>query len=214
MSRGGKSKAGASSTPDPDPGRQLHKERLTRCPGFRVAVLADARTATAYRGEGPITAESLFARIRLVVGLMWRADAFFALVCYRLRTSLRAKRVPLLPRLLHHVSVATAQISIGDPVIMSPGVYIPHGQVVIDGLTEVHSGAILYPFVNLGLLGPDINGPTVGGGAMIGTGAKVLGPTTVGKGARIGANAVVVSDVPAGATAVGVPAVVVKPGTV
>jgi serine O-acetyltransferase len=40
----------------------------------------------------------------------------------------------------------------------------------------------------------------------IGTGAAVLGAVTVGDGARIGANAVVLQDVPAGATAVGVPA--------
>jgi serine O-acetyltransferase len=41
---------------------------------------------------------------------------------------------------------------------------------------------------------------------VIGAGAKILGPITVGKGAKIGSNAVVVKDVPAGATAVGVPA--------
>ena len=175
--------------------------------------MADARTAIAYRGEGPVTAKGVVGATWLVLGLMWRADSFFALVCYRLRTSLRARRVPILPRLLHHVSVASGQISIGDPVIMEPGIYIPHGQIVVDGLTEVHSGAILYPFVNLGLIGPNITGPTIGARAMIGTGAKVLGPTTVGKGARIGANAVVVHNVPAGATAVGVPAFVVKPGT-
>jgi serine O-acetyltransferase len=40
----------------------------------------------------------------------------------------------------------------------------------------------------------------------IGTGAKVLGHVTVGDDARIGANAVVLSDVPPGATAVGIPA--------
>ena len=74
--------------------------------------MADARTAVAYRGEGPVTAKGVFGGIRLVLGLMWRADSFFGLVCYRLRTSLRAKRVPILPRLLHHVSVASGQISI------------------------------------------------------------------------------------------------------
>ena len=41
---------------------------------------------------------------------------------------------------------------------------------------------------------------------MIGAGAKILGPILVGDGAKIGSNAVVVRDVPAGATAVGVPA--------
>lgn len=35
-----------------------------------------------------------------------------------------------------------SQVSIGDPVIMGPGVYIVYGQVVVDGLTEVKSGAV------------------------------------------------------------------------
>ena len=41
---------------------------------------------------------------------------------------------------------------------------------------------------------------------MVGAGAKILGPITVGTGAKIGSNAVVVKDVPARATAVGIPA--------
>jgi serine O-acetyltransferase len=44
---------------------------------------------------------------------------------------------------------------------------------------------------------------------VIGAGAAVLGPVVVGDRARIGANAVVLDDVPAGASAVGVPARVV-----
>jgi serine O-acetyltransferase len=48
--------------------------------------------------------------------------------------------------------------------------------------------------------------PTLENGVVIGAGAKVLGPITVGKEAKIGSNAVVVKDVPAGATAIGVPA--------
>jgi len=47
----------------------------------------------------------------------------------------------------------------------------------------------------------------------VGTGAKILGPVKVGKGAKIGANAVVLCDVPAGATAVGVPARVIARGS-
>jgi len=46
----------------------------------------------------------------------------------------------------------------------------------------------------------------LGKGVVIGAGAKILGPILVGDGAKIGSNAVVVRDVPAGATAVGVPA--------
>ena len=44
----------------------------------------------------------------------------------------------------------------------------------------------------------------------VGTGAKILGPVTIGANARIGANAVVLTDVPAGATAVGAPARVIE----
>jgi serine O-acetyltransferase len=104
----------------------------------------------------------------------------------------------------------TAQVSIGDPVVMQPGVYIVHGQVVADGLVEIQSGAVLFPFVTLGLIGPDIVGPTIGPGAQIGSGARVLGRVRVGADARIGANAVVLEDVPDGATAVGVPARIVR----
>jgi len=51
--------------------------------------------------------------------------------------------------------------------------------------------------------------PTLGQGVVIGAGAKVLGPIEVGDGAKIGSNAVVVRDVPADATAVGIPARIV-----
>ena len=51
--------------------------------------------------------------------------------------------------------------------------------------------------------------PIIGDDVFIGAGAKILGAVTIGDGARIGANAVVVCDVPAGATAVGVPARIV-----
>ena len=53
-------------------------------------------------------------------------------------------------------------------------------------------------------------GPTIKPDVRIGTGAKVLGAITVGRGARIGSNAVVLDDVPARATAVGIPARIVR----
>ena len=45
--------------------------------------------------------------------------------------------MPVLPRLAHRLAIADARVSIGDPVIIHPGVYIIHGQVVIDGLIEI-----------------------------------------------------------------------------
>lgn len=52
--------------------------------------------------------------------------------------------------------------------------------------------------------------PVIGARVDIGCGACILGAVTVGDDAKIGANAVVLADVPAGATAVGVPARVVR----
>jgi serine O-acetyltransferase len=137
------------------------------------------------------------------------SDAFLAQALYRAKARLQALRVPLLPRLLHRLAMMWAQLAIGDPVVVEPGVYIAHGQVVIDGLTEVGRGVVIFPFVTIGLRAGDYQGPQIEEYASIGTGAKVIGPVTVGARARVGANAVVVDDVPPGATVVGSPARVV-----
>jgi serine O-acetyltransferase len=54
--------------------------------------------------------------------------------------------------------------------------------------------------------------PTLGNNVLVGAGAKVLGPITIHENARIAAGAVVLQDVPANATAVGVPAQIVRVG--
>ena len=92
---------------------------------------------------------------------------------------------------------------------IGPGLFISHGQGTI--LSAERIGANLW--VHQGVtIGWDYRGdrrPIIGDDVFIGAGAKILGAVTVGDGARIGANAVVVSDVPAGATAVGIPARIV-----
>lgn len=49
----------------------------------------------------------------------------------------------------------------------------------------------------------------IGDNVLIGAGAKIIGNVKIGDNAKIGANAVVVTDIPANATAVGVPARVI-----
>jgi serine O-acetyltransferase len=88
-------------------------------------------------------------------------------------------------------------------------VFIDHGMGIVIGETaEIADDCTLYHGVTLG--GTSWNKgkrhPTLGKGVVIGAGAKVLGPIFVGDGAKIGSNAVVVRDVPAGSTAVGIPA--------
>ena len=94
-------------------------------------------------------------------------------------------------------------------------VFIDHGSGVVIGETAVVGDDVtIYQGVTLGGTGKHEGKrhPTIGNGVMIGAGAKVLGPFTVGAGARIAAGAVVLSEIPADATAVGVPARVVRLG--
>jgi serine O-acetyltransferase len=53
--------------------------------------------------------------------------------------------------------------------------------------------------------------PKIGNDVFIASGAMVCGPIKIGDGAVIAANSVVVTDVPAGATAIGVPARIMRP---
>jgi serine O-acetyltransferase len=140
---------------------------------------------------------------------MWVSDAFAAQVAYRLRCWAIARSVPVLPTFLHRFSMIWAQVCIGDPVVIGPGLYLAHGGVVIDGITQLGQDVVVFPGVTIGLVAGEFTGPTIGDGARIGTGAKVIGPVSVGDRAQVGANAVVRCDVPAGATAVGVPARVI-----
>ena len=185
--------------------RELMRSIRAKFPGFREAVAADASVTACGRGERGEFRGKLDTALQ-ILRLMWVADAFFAQVMYRLKASLQKREVPVLPRIAHKLAMQSAQVSIGDPVIVHPGIYIVHGQVVLDGMVEVGSNSVIMPWVTLGLRAGNVQGPTVGQGVSIGTGAKLIGPVTVGDGASIGANSVVVDDVAAGATVVGAPA--------
>jgi serine O-acetyltransferase len=176
-----------------------------RHPKLREALVADARVTALHRGErGEFRSAADTAA--QIVRLAWVSDAFLAQALYRAKARMQTLGVPILPRMAHRLAIAIAQISIGDPVVMAPGVYIIHGQFVADGLVEIGAGAVIAPFVTIGLRAGDVRGATIEENVSIGTGAKLIGAVRIGAGAQIGANAVVLDDVPAGSTVIGVPA--------
>ena len=181
--------------------RTLH----ARQPGFREAVRADAEITARHRGERHEFRSKTDLAVQ-VLRLAWTSDAFAAQVLYRFRTAMMSRGIPILPVLAHRLSMGLAQVSIGDPVLMHPGVYVIHGQIVLDGIVEVGTGAVIGPWVTIGLRAGNVQGAVIDRDVSIGTGAKVIGPVTIGARAQIGANAVVVDDVEADATVVGVPA--------
>jgi serine O-acetyltransferase len=114
-----------------------------------------------------------------------------------------------LARWLAHWSRAWTGIEIHPGAGIGRRVFIDHGMGVVIGETaEIGDDCTLYHGVTLG--GTSWNAgkrhPTLGRNVIVGAGAKILGPILVGDNAKVGSNAVVVRDVPAGATAVGIPA--------
>ncbi|MFS0771912.1 serine O-acetyltransferase [Sphingomonas sp. 1P08PE] len=104
---------------------------------------------------------------------------------------------------------------------MVTGADIPLTAFIEGGLLMPHpNGIVIHPEAVIGpnclllqqvtIAGGRQGAPRLGGHVDVGAGAKILGAVTIGDHARIGANAVVTIDVPAGATAVGVPARIVK----
>ncbi|MCD8088077.1 MAG: serine O-acetyltransferase [Oscillospiraceae bacterium] len=104
-------------------------------------------------------------------------------------------------------------IEIHPGAVIGRRLVIDHGMGVVIGETaEIGDDVLLYQGVTLGGTGKEHGKrhPTIGNNVLIGSGAKVLGPFKVGDNSRIAAGAVVLSEVPPNATAVGVPARVIK----
>jgi serine O-acetyltransferase len=99
--------------------------------------------------------------------------------------------------------VTGADIPLGSKI--AGGLLIPHPNgIVIHPDAEIGPNCLLFQQVTIGTAEGGV--PRLGGHVDVGAGAKLIGPITIGDHARIGANAVVTRDVPAGATAVGIPA--------
>ncbi|MFS0703223.1 serine O-acetyltransferase EpsC [Cellulomonas sp. 179-A 9B4 NHS] len=148
------------------------------------------------------------ARSRLEVALGY--PGVHAIWVYRLAHRMW-QVVPLrLPaRLLSQAARALTGVEIHPGARIGARLFIDHGMGVVVGETaEVGDDVVLFHGSTLGgkTMKRGKRHPTLGDRVVVGAGAKVLGPVWVGDGAQVGANAVVITDVPAGAIAVGVPA--------
>ena len=115
-------------------------------------------------------------------------------------------------RLLSTLTRAVTGVEIHPGARIGRRFFIDHGMGVVIGATAVvGDDVMLYHGVTLGgrsLARGTKRHPTLGDRVTVGTGARVLGDIEIGDDVQIGANSVVVKDVPAGAVATGIPAVV------
>ena len=135
----------------------------------------------------------------------------WALGLHRVAHWLFTGELYFLARLVNHISRMLTAIDIHPGAVIGRNFFIDHGFVVIGETALIGDDVTIYQQVTLGGTNPTdgIAGkrhPTIRDGAIIGSGAQVLGPIIVGPRARIGANSVVTKDVPEGATMVGIPA--------
>ncbi len=171
----------------------------------------------------------MFARLREDIAVVFDRDpaarsTWEVLTCYPGLHALVWHRVVVnrvwrwgfkwLGRWLAHWGRWLTGIEIHPGATIGRRVFIDHGMGIVIGETaEIGDDSTLYHGVTLG--GTSWNKgkrhPTLGRGVVVGAGANILGPIMVGDGAKIGSNAVVVRDVPAGATAVGIPARIMTP---
>ncbi|MBO1679560.1 serine O-acetyltransferase EpsC [Bittarella massiliensis (ex Durand et al. 2017)] len=138
---------------------------------------------------------------------------YHALLWYRLAHRLYRRNHFFLARLFSQLGRGFTGIEIHPGAQIGRGLFIDHGAGVVIGETAVvGDNCTIYHGVTLGGTGKGEGKrhPTVGNDVLLGAGVKVLGPIEIGDGSRIGAGSVVLRPVPAGATAIGIPAAVVR----
>ena len=153
------------------------------------------------------------ARSNLEIVLLY--NGFKAVRSYRLANWCYRHNLKLLARAISQRCVWRTGIEIHPGATIGRRLFIDHGTgVVIGETTIIGDDCTLYQGVTLGGTGKDTGKrhPTLGSHVMVGAGAKVLGPITIHDHSRIAAGAVVLTDIPENATAVGVPARVVRVG--
>lgn len=138
---------------------------------------------------------------------------FHALLFHRVSHWLYRHKRFFLARTVSQWGRGFTGVEIHPGAVIGPGLFIDHGMGIVIGETaEIGANCTIYHQVTLGGTGKETGKrhPTLGDNVLIGAGAKVLGPVFIGDNARIAAGSVVLGCIPAGATAAGVPATVVR----
>ncbi len=151
------------------------------------------------------------ARSKLEIALLY--SGFHAVLWYRVAHFFHRHHLYFLARLISQTGRLFTGVEIHPGAQIGRGLLIDHGSgVVIGDNADIGDTCTMSHGVTLGGTGKGKGKrhPTLGNNVMVGSGAKILGPFTVGDGARIAAGAVVLAEVPPDATAVGVPAKVVR----
>ena len=133
---------------------------------------------------------------------------FVALEAFRVSNWLWQRGRHDFARMMQSASSERLQVSIHPSASIGISVYLDHATGIIIGAdSRVGDGVTMMQNVTIGRW-PErpARAPRIGRGAYLSSGSTMIGDISIGDFAKIGAGAVVTHDVPAGCTAVGVPA--------
>ncbi len=145
--------------------------------------------------------------------ILFNYSGLHAVLFHRAAHWFYKKKLFFIARTISQFARLVTGIEIHPGAKIGKGLLIDHGSGVVIGETaEIGDNCLIYQGVTLGGTGKERGKrhPTLGNNVMVGAGARVLGPFKVGDNAKIAANAVVLEEVPPNATAVGVPARIVR----
>ena len=151
------------------------------------------------------------AKSKIEIALLY--PGFHAVEMHRIEHGLYNSGFKLTARALSNITRTLTGVEIHPAAKIGKGLFIDHGSGVVIGETAViGDDCTIYQGVTLGGTGKHVGKrhPTLGKGVMVGAGAKILGPFRIGDNSKIAAGAVVLSEIPDNATAVGIPAKVVR----
>jgi serine O-acetyltransferase len=153
------------------------------------------------------------ARYRLQGYTGWGSEGFWALAIYRLQKVVQRCHprwlwapARLTLRVVKKLLSIVTLIDLHPDAEIGPGMIICHGGPVrIHAETSIGADCALHGSCTIGA-GPGPGGAVIGDHVFIGCHASIIGAVTIGDDATVAANSLVISDVPAGCTAIGVPA--------
>jgi len=137
------------------------------------------------------------------------SDGSTAQILYRAMRFCQTHGLKPVALVLYRLNAAIGHAVIGRGAEIGPGLVILHSLgIVINTHVRAGNNLVLEHGVTIGA---EKNlSPILGDDVYIGAGAKIIGAVKIGSNVKIGANAVVTRDIPDGATAVGIPARVVR----
>jgi serine O-acetyltransferase len=174
----------------------------------------DRETVKAWAGDSQWRAwQADLARFRSSGYSGWGSEGFWALTVYRAQRAAQTAEpsivwlpVRIALSIVKKVLTTVTHINLDKGAKIGPGMLIPHvGPIQVYPYATIGADCAIHHTCTVGA-GAEPGGPVIGDHVMMGCHSCVLGPVTVGDDAKVGAGAVVVSDIPAGCTAVGVPA--------